>query len=586
MTRWGAGALAALACALVLAVPAGAGTAPSPFTWRGVVEGPYGPPWDHAQRERMLRWMAPHGFNAYVHAPKDDLYQRTNWRDPYPPAAQREFDAEIRLARGLGVEWIPNLSPALPLIPTPAAPSQAPSRDLCFSCPADLDALVAKLEPFRRAGARTFMVSFDDVTKTLTHPEDAAAYGAGDEGFGRANGDFLTRLFRALRAREPRARLLTVGADYSGTADTPYLRGLRATLAPEVEVMWTGTDVPSRDFRAADARGYGAAIGRRPLVWDNWVNNDTAGNALPAGTARIYLGPYHRRAELAGAVGGFFFNPMNEADLNQLPLATAADFLRDPAHYDLRASWLRAIAGLAPTRRLRGVLRAWAETSYSTRLDLQEAPSFVRRANTFLSAYRAGARWPGTAVSVRSELLFAERAGARLAALPNRAFFAQAAPFLESARANAAAGRTGVELLAAERPELRVGPRGGGFAGRARTPDPGRAAALRSAFRDGSTAAKTNPRFTYGFRGGVFFDVPPSSAPRNVMDVFFDEVTALDEAWQPQAERAAASVALALDGTAVPLDTEGRFTLGREACGRVLVATDGAGGRSGLRLDC
>ena len=43
---------------------------------------------------------------------------------------------------------------------------------------------MAKLEPFRRAGARTFMVSFDDVTKTLTHPEDAAAYGAGDEGFG------------------------------------------------------------------------------------------------------------------------------------------------------------------------------------------------------------------------------------------------------------------------------------------------------------------------------------------------------------------------------------------------------------------
>jgi len=53
-----------------------------------------------------------------------------------------------------------------------------------------------------------------------------------------------------------------------------------------------------------------------------------------------------------------------------------------------------------------------------------------------------------------------------------------------------------------------------------------------------------------------------------------------------EAERAAASVALALDGVPVPLDSEGRFTLGRDACGRVLVATDGAGGRSGLRLDC
>ena len=69
--------------------------------------------------------------------------------------------------------------------------------------------------------------------------------------------------------------------------------------------MWTGTDVPSRDFHAADARGYGAAIGRRPLVWDNWVNNDTAGNALPAGTSRIYLGPLQapRRARTAQWAG-------------------------------------------------------------------------------------------------------------------------------------------------------------------------------------------------------------------------------------------------------------------------------------------
>ena len=32
----------------------------------------------------------------------------------------------------------------------------------------------------------------------LTDPRDLAAYGGGDEGFGRANGDFLTRLAGAL----------------------------------------------------------------------------------------------------------------------------------------------------------------------------------------------------------------------------------------------------------------------------------------------------------------------------------------------------------------------------------------------------
>ncbi|MDQ3936601.1 MAG: protein O-GlcNAcase, partial [Actinomycetota bacterium] len=336
---------AAAAVVLVLAL---AVTAPAEaLEWRGVVEGAYGPVWDHGARERVLRWMPSHGFNAYVHAPKDDLWQRTHWRDPYPAAQQAEFGAEIALARRIGVEWIPNLSPALPLIPTPAAPRGAPSRDICFSCPEDLRALLDKLEPFRAAGARTFMLSFDDVTKTLSHPQDLVAYGGGDEGFGRANGDLLNRLYAALRERTADARLLTVGADYSGTGDTPYLQGLRATLRPEVGVMWTGLSIPAQEFAPEDAAAYGRNIGRRPLVWENWTNNDTAGNATPHGTTRLFLGPYRRRADAAGAVGGFFFNPMNEADLNLLPLATAGDWMRDPGGYSRRASWLRAVKELA-----------------------------------------------------------------------------------------------------------------------------------------------------------------------------------------------------------------------------------------------
>ena len=118
-----AAAAAVLIAAMAAALAPGAAEARSPFAWRGIVEGAYGPPWDHAARTRVLRWMPRHGFNAYVHAPKDDLYQRTYWRDLYPPAERAEFKREIRLARAHGIDWIPNLSPAIPLIPTPAPPS-------------------------------------------------------------------------------------------------------------------------------------------------------------------------------------------------------------------------------------------------------------------------------------------------------------------------------------------------------------------------------------------------------------------------------------------------------------------------------
>src|SRR3954470_12973454 len=112
-------AVTAIVLALLVATPA---RAASPFEWRGIVEGAYGPPWDHDQRARTIEWMRGHGFNAYVHAPKDDLLQRTRWRDPYPEDQMREFASEIARARRSRIEWIPNLSPAAPLIPTPAPP--------------------------------------------------------------------------------------------------------------------------------------------------------------------------------------------------------------------------------------------------------------------------------------------------------------------------------------------------------------------------------------------------------------------------------------------------------------------------------
>src|SRR5215217_1381501 len=573
--------LLGLVLAVVAASPA---QAASPFEWRGVVEGAYGPAWDHAQRTRVIEWMPAHGFNAYVHAPKDDLFQRTQWREPYPADEQREFADEITRARRLGVDWIPNLSPAAPLIPTPAPPSGSPSAPLCFSCPADLDVVVAKLKPFVDAGSRTVMISFDDVTKVLTDPRDLAAYGGGDEGFGRANGDFLTRL----AARLPGVRVLTVGADYSGTSDTPYLRGLRAALAPGIEVMWTGVSVPSQAFTRADAHAYAQAIGRPPIVWDNWTNDDTAGNFGGLDTVRIFLGPYKRDPAVAPELRGFFFNPMNEADLNLLPLATAGDWMRDPRRYRERSSWLRAVRELAgPGRRGRArrePLRAFSEASYSTKLDFDDAPTFARLSREFLARYTRGAGWVAAHAKLLRELALAEGAGGALRGMPDAAFLDQAGPFIEATRQAAGTGRRGTELLAAERPSVTVRRTRRGFAGRALPPDPARADTLRGPYRDGVTQTKAARRFVYGWRGGMAYEVPPYPVPENLMDAYFDRIDELDAAWQRRADRAAGGVTLTLDGRAVKLRANGAFTLNRRACGKLLVARDGAGEGVAKRL--
>ncbi len=577
--------------ALALSMAPSSAAANGELAWRGIVEGAYGRAWTHAERADVVRWMSDHGLNAYVHAPKDDLYQRTNWRDPYPPDQMREFEREIALARRRGIEWIPNLSPAMPLIPTPAAPSAAPSRDLCFSCEADLEAVVEKLRPFLDAGSRTVMISFDDVTKLMTHPEDAAAYGGGDRAFGAANGDFLTRLRARLRSEWPGAAVLTVGADYSGTADTEYLAGLRETLDRRVEVMWTGTGIPSEHWTPDDARAYGERIGRVPLVWDNWTNNDTAGNATPPGTARIFLGPYLREPEAAGAVGGFFLNVANEAYLNLLPLATAGDWMADPDRYRARRSWITEIHELAPgrtraERRRRATLRAWAEASWSNKLDRErEAPTFVAKSNRFLTRYDAGGGWTGRLRRLLRELRLVESGPRRLPKLPEPGIAEQGAEFLDAAARTALAGDLAAQLLAAERPLLELDG-GGGLRGHAAPPDPARAAELRSRADAAASDAELDTEFTYGWRTPMAFEIPPYPVPGNVMDAFLDRVAERDSAWQAHADEAATSVEVTLDGRPVPLDADGGFRLKRIPCGGRLVARDGAGGLTALRIRC
>jgi len=570
---------------LALGLPtAAAGQTHSPFAWRGIIEGAYGAPWDHSERLRALGFMAAHEMNAYVHAPKLDPFGRTQWRDPYPPDQQRAFNQEIGFARSHAIDWIPDISPGVPLIPSTSTPRGTPSRDACFSCLSDRDAVLSKFAPFIASGARTFMVSFDDAQKVLTHPQDIAAFGSGDGAYAMATAAFLDRVLEALRGRVPGARLLTVAADYSGTADTAYLQAFRRVLDPAIVVLWTGDAVFSQNFDPNDARAYGRAIGRTPVVWDNWTVNDLDGSALGDPT-RIYLGPYSRRPDVVGVVGGSLLNPMNLADLNLLPFATAADFLNDPQHFDARSSWLgavRAMGGPAGDS-----LRAFAETSYSTHLDeTTEAPTFVATADRLLGDYLAPmAEWPAAARRLDTELGLVQGAEGRLQGIGSLSpFVREAAPWLASARTAAGAGRAAALLLAAERPTLSVRSNPEGFVGHVSPPDPSAAGAARNALDTRDAAMRSDHHFTFGDRRPAIVDTPPSSLPPNTMDVFIGRVRQLDQAWVPTSLQAASEVTLSLDGRPVSVDAGGAFRLPVTSTGQLLVAHDGAGGSTAIRL--
>jgi hyaluronoglucosaminidase len=534
---------------------------------------------------RMLAWMPQHGLTSYIHAPKDDLYQRMLWRDPYPTARLAEFSAEIKVARAGHVRWIPNLSPGIPLLPTPLPPGVQPSAPLCFSCPDDIAAVASKFAPFLDAGLRTVMVSFDDVAERFGRPEDTATFGSAPTAYGEATAYFLNSVYDALQQRWPGTELLTVPADYSGTRDTPYLQGLRAVLRPAVHVMWTGTLVRSTQWQASDAAAYAQLIGRKPIVWDNWTNNDFAVTAESDATSRVFLGPYTRPSNVARSVAGWFFNPASEADLNMLPLATAADWLRNPWRFNPRLSWLKAVDSLAgPSKELIQPLRAWAEASYSTRLSRIEGPTFVRLARELLGAYDQGPYWTRALAAVRTELNLARRARRSLAALPNRAFYDQALPFLNATAENASAGVVAATLLEAERPSLSAAQtKRGGFRVTVSPPSSARAAMLRDLLARWRTQLSSDDRLVYGWRllGGRPI---PSYGARNVMDSFLSQVQSRDAAWQALADQASSAVSITVDDRPGPAPVAGTVGLSGANCGAIVVATDAAGGATSLRL--
>jgi hyaluronoglucosaminidase len=580
------GALAAVVAAALAIAAAAPPAVAAPPVWRGIIEGAYGTPWDHAARMRIIQWMPAHGFTSYVHAPKDELEQRALWRSPFTPAELHDFADETALARQVHVRWIPNLSPGIPARPSELPPGVEPSAPLCFSCPEDAQAVVDKFGPFLDAGVRTVMVSFDDVVERFARPEDTAAFGSDPGAYGAANGSFLNRVYDLLQVRAPGTELLTVPADYAGTNDTPYLQGLRATLRPAVHVMWTGTRVRSMNWQPADAAKYAALIGRTPIVWDNWTNNDFVVDATSLSSARLFLGPYTRAPNVAGSVDGWFFNPASEADVNMLPLATAGDWLRNPYRYDPRTSWLRAVSEIARNNpALTQPLRAFGETSYSTRLSRIEGPTFVRLSRLFLGSYDQGPYWTRALAALRVELDLARRAPETLVRLQDRAFYDQALPFLSAGSDSASAGIVAATLLEAERPGLGAQrtPRGG-FVVTARPAQPGRAEMLRTLLAKWRARINSNGRLVYGWRS--FDGQPmPAYATQNVMDAFLNDVTTRDAAWHSTAGPGVLQqLSITVAGRPGPVPSNGTFPLSGRNCGKVVIARDSTGGQTSMRL--
>lgn len=311
-----------LAGLLFMAFPA-SGADASPIPLCGVVEGFYGTPWSHKNRQDMLEFCGEQGLNAYIYAPKNDPYHKDRWREPYPKNQQKKLAELARTADKHHVELIFAISPG---------------QDLHYDGPegtADRKIMLKKLEAIHDLGIRRFAIFFDDI-KGMTEKSSVDAEDA------RNQAEFINDVQKEFRAaHEDVPPFIAVPTEYyyedmvAGKNPKPYTRAFSEVLSPDVTVLYTGNGVVTEGISDMELEQADGLYGRRLGVWWNYPVTDYQ-------EAKLALGPIvnlPKKEELPA----LFFNPMKHERLSKIALATGAEYAHDPEHYAPEAAWSRAI---------------------------------------------------------------------------------------------------------------------------------------------------------------------------------------------------------------------------------------------------
>ncbi len=286
----------------------------------GLIEGFYGPPWSWGARGRMIDFLAAHGFDLYVYAPKDDPLHRARWRDRLPEDELARFGRLTRRCADAGVELSYGLSPI----------------DMMPGDQSAVDVLIAKTLQLQGRGIDSFCLLFDDL------PEDLPPGRAERTEAARWQATVANAMLDAVRAAGSRGRFMFCPTEYCGQGQTPYRRTLGETLEASIEVFWTGRQVCSATITRDDLAPIASELRRLPLIWDNYPVNDGEMRWDP------HIRPLRGRGpDLAAACSGIVANGAIEPEATKIALHTLATYWRDPAAYDPEAAWGPALAAAA-----------------------------------------------------------------------------------------------------------------------------------------------------------------------------------------------------------------------------------------------
>lgn len=281
----------------------------------GIIEGFYGPLWSWQERRQVVRALAPHGYRNYWYAPKADAFLRRRWSEAHPDPVASDLADFAGFCRDQSVRFGVGLSP-FEIFNNFDQPAKA--------------ALTDKLAALDQIGVTNLAILFDDMKSDTP---DLAVRQA----------DIIHWV-----AQRSGADQLTVCPSYYsddpvldrvfGQRPEHYLEDLGRALDPSVQVFWTGEEVCSREISPGHLQRVSEALGRKPVLWDNYPVND--GDRM---SRHLHLrGFTGRPAANRAYIAGHAINPALQPTLTTIPAITLARSYRQGPGYQYGQAFRRA----------------------------------------------------------------------------------------------------------------------------------------------------------------------------------------------------------------------------------------------------
>jgi hyaluronoglucosaminidase len=273
----------------------------------GIIEGFFGRSWSWQERSDYAAFLASHGYNYYIYAPKSDAFLRKKWQVPWPAETLISLQQLRTTYRQQNLAFGVGLSPHEIYLDN--------SRD-------NRARLTSKIKELNQLQPDILCLLFDDMRGDL--PQLA-----------KIQTEFMQQVAEHSHAQ----RIIFCPTYYTtdpvlekvfGTRPENYWEYLGKHLDQHIDIFWTGPKVCSTDYPSEHLQWITELLQRKPFLWDNYPVNDGA-----IKSNLLQLRAFSKsHGQLQTLTAGHAVNPMNQARLSQIPLSTLPRAYRESGIYN------------------------------------------------------------------------------------------------------------------------------------------------------------------------------------------------------------------------------------------------------------